>query len=1010
MAQNKTYNRRINLYINGKEVKNDVKNIKSEMNKLIAAQSKMTIGSKEYVKTGKDIQRLNTILKDHRKSIYNSGGAWSKLSSNAQRFVKLGIASVMAGAVAIMKRMATNSIKLEKALSSLSAITGATGDDLEYFRKKAIETSGDTLQSAEEVVRSYELVGSIRPELLKNKEALTEVTKQAIILSEATGGRLGVAEAAKATAVALNQFNMESVEATRVVNAFAAGSKEGAAAVPELSQAIDKFGAVAASGNLTLEQSIGLLETLAEKNIVGAEAGTKMRNILIKLQANQENYKNGVFDINLALDNLSKKQLGVTELTKEFGTENVVAAQILVNNTDKYHAYTKAVTDTNTALEQQAIQNDNVTANWQKFVNMIDSALTSPGFSGKLNDIIKGLTGAIYNLQRSMMSSSEIADDFINSVMGRINTADSAEEKVKRLTTLIKQQEETMALYKQQLDEMSWFSKQDLWWSPAKDANALYKAIASTEEKLEKLNIEKTKAQTARLKESFNFSGKSMEDLLVLEGQYLVAEDLLTKKQKLKLDAIREEIKLRNNSNNQKSAEEPKNNEELEKYLKEKERAEEGLADSIRKIRDKLHLDTLSAHEKEKQAIEYKYADLLDTAQKYAMDESELIKLKTQELQFVDERFAKERLQKQKEVQAQLESMYLSEFEKEKQEKIRHLQKMIAMAEENGLMTIEAYTLMQEELDLIRNSEEPRDIFGMTDEDWLKLIDNFDMAMMYIDQIGMAWGSIITIQNNKDKAELKQYEKNTQKKKDLLNKQLEAGSISQEQYNARVAKLDADLDKKKSEIAIRQAKREKQLGLFQVAVNTAMAVMKIWAEVPKADFGISTGILTALAIANGALQAAAISSAPVPEYAEGGYTHGDRIYRAGEAGTEWIANNQMVNNPDTGPVIAALEAVQRGKAPASMFGGVTPAFSEMMEVPRYAAGGYTQPSTNITTTNISQSDNSSIEQLLRLQTEELQNIAEFLSDPQSRQAIISNYDLGRNEIENAERNSLGRIG
>ena len=36
---------------------------------------------------------------------------------------------------------------------------------------------------------------------------------------------------------------------------------------------------------MSLEESIALVETLAEKNIKGAEAGTKIRNILTKIAA-----------------------------------------------------------------------------------------------------------------------------------------------------------------------------------------------------------------------------------------------------------------------------------------------------------------------------------------------------------------------------------------------------------------------------------------------------------------------------------------------------------------------------------------------------------------------------------------------------------------------------------------------------------------------------------------------------------------------------------------------------
>ena len=44
-----SYNRRINLYINGQQVTNDIASIRAEMNRLVNAQSRMEIGSREYV-------------------------------------------------------------------------------------------------------------------------------------------------------------------------------------------------------------------------------------------------------------------------------------------------------------------------------------------------------------------------------------------------------------------------------------------------------------------------------------------------------------------------------------------------------------------------------------------------------------------------------------------------------------------------------------------------------------------------------------------------------------------------------------------------------------------------------------------------------------------------------------------------------------------------------------------------------------------------------------------------
>ena len=69
MAKSST--RRVTIYINGKEVEASVKQIRSEMNKLVNEQNRMVIGSDEYISHAKKIKELRQYLKEHAFSIRN---------------------------------------------------------------------------------------------------------------------------------------------------------------------------------------------------------------------------------------------------------------------------------------------------------------------------------------------------------------------------------------------------------------------------------------------------------------------------------------------------------------------------------------------------------------------------------------------------------------------------------------------------------------------------------------------------------------------------------------------------------------------------------------------------------------------------------------------------------------------------------------------------------------------------------------------------------------------------
>jgi TP901 family phage tail tape measure protein len=198
-------------------------------------------------------------------------------------------------------------------MKGLSAITGLTGKDLEEMGKKAEETSTRTLQSATDIVKAYQLMGSKRPELLANGDALAYVTEQAIILSESSGGLLSLEDATNATAAALNAFNLEGSQAGEVINILAAGSQAGSAEVQDLAASLKNVGSVASTSNMSLSETVAALETLGENQLYAEEAGTKLRGTILKLKDAGMGYTSGQFDFNDALEEARDKIKAIEE-------------------------------------------------------------------------------------------------------------------------------------------------------------------------------------------------------------------------------------------------------------------------------------------------------------------------------------------------------------------------------------------------------------------------------------------------------------------------------------------------------------------------------------------------------------------------------------------------------------------------------------------------------------------------------------------------------------------------
>lgn len=143
-----------------------------------------------------------------------------------------------------------------------------------------------------------------------------------------------------------------------------------------------------------------------------------------------------------------------------------------------------------------------------------------------------------------------------------------------------------------------------------------------------------------------------------------------------------------------------------------------------------------------------------------------------------------------------------------------------------------------------------------------------EQVLTYVNIFQEALGSINQILNNSENKQLQQDRKVNEQKKDNLKKQLDGKVLSQAQYQKKIDALEAQQEEKEKVIRKKQAEREKALALFQALVGTASAVISALGAKPwtPANFAFA-GVVAAL----GALQIAAIATAPLPEAAEGNW-------------------------------------------------------------------------------------------------------------------------------------------
>jgi len=350
------------------------------------------------------------------KELGNSSSTFNKnlntdLASSVKRMV--GFTAVFAAASVAIKSTISTTKDFEQSVSQLSAITGAVGEDLEFYAAQSREIGKSTTLSASQAVTAFKLIASAKPDLLSSRDALAAVTKEAVTLAEAAS--ISLPEAASALGNSLNQFGAGAEEASRFINVLAAGSKFGASSIADTSEALKQAGAAANAAGLSFESTNAGIQALAAGGINAAVAGTGLRNVLLILeQEADKNLRPSVVGLSTAIQNLSDKNLTLTETTEIFGRESAIAALTLIEQSDTLGTLTKNLTDTSVATEQAVANFDNLAGDSLRASSAMEELQLALGT--KLTPALRESTQAFTDLTNDLATfvQTDEFDDWID--------------------------------------------------------------------------------------------------------------------------------------------------------------------------------------------------------------------------------------------------------------------------------------------------------------------------------------------------------------------------------------------------------------------------------------------------------------------------------------------------------------------------------------------------------------------------------------------------------------------
>lgn len=313
---------------------------------------------------------------------------------------------VAAGLILATKRAAD----FDQAMSNVQAATHETAENMGLLRDAALDAGAETVYSAKEAAGAIEELAKAG---LSTKSIIGGGLTGALDLAAAGG--LDVADAAGIASTTLQQFGLSGDKASHVADVLAAGAGKAMGDVSDLSMALSQSGTVAAQFGLSLEETTGSLAAFASKGLLGSDAGTSFRAMLLRLanptgEAADKMKQLGIqaYDAQgnfVGMTGLAGQlEKGLGKLTQEqrnaalsiiFGQDAIRAANVLYTEGAKGIAkWTDEVDDAGYAGETAAKRLDNLNGDLEKLSGAFDTAMITIGSAGQgpLRAAVQGIT------------------------------------------------------------------------------------------------------------------------------------------------------------------------------------------------------------------------------------------------------------------------------------------------------------------------------------------------------------------------------------------------------------------------------------------------------------------------------------------------------------------------------------------------------------------------------------------------------------------------------------------
>ena len=291
-------------------------------------------------------------------------------------------------------------VELEKKLAQLEAISGSTGGEMEVLSGKILDVARNSAFST--------------AELADASITLAQAGFSAQDISQALGAASNLAIAAGASmsdsvdliTSAIGSYNLQASEAERVSAGLIAALNGSKLSLEQVRLGLSYVGATAAENNLSLEETVAVMGTLAQAGIrSGSTIGTGVRQLLVDLQSPSKKLTETMTRLGLTFDDIDVKTLGVEGVLKNLASAGFNSAEaygsLEVRAAAAYLALSRNIpTIENLRLAQvqaagssdaAAKAADNLSSQWQRTKNILGEAVSKgvTPFTNALKELFK---------------------------------------------------------------------------------------------------------------------------------------------------------------------------------------------------------------------------------------------------------------------------------------------------------------------------------------------------------------------------------------------------------------------------------------------------------------------------------------------------------------------------------------------------------------------------------------------------------------------------------------------